>query len=203
MTFIIIIITTILTFTALNRRDIQSKLIFHPYSIKHRKEFYRFLTSGFLHADFLHFFINMFVLFSFGQAVEQYYGMVFGETKGQILFVMLYVSSIIASSISTYNKYQEMVSYQSLGASGAVSAVLFASIVFNPYSKIYLYGIIGIPGIIAGIGYIAYSYYAAQRQNDNINHEAHLYGAIYGLLFTIVFKPSLGLYFLKQLFFLN
>jgi membrane associated rhomboid family serine protease len=89
--------------------------------------------------------------------------------------------------------------YRSLGASGAVSAVVFTTILFNPYSKIYLYGIIGLPGIVMGIAYLIYSYYMSKREGEHINHEAHFYGAVYGMLFTIAFKPALFLFFIRQL----
>ena len=175
-------------------------LIFEPFSIKHYKQYYRYVTCGMLHADFFHLFVNMFVLYSFGQAVEYYYAKLFGQAA-PLIYLALYVSAIFVSNISTYYKYQNDSSYRALGASGAVSAVVFTSILFNPYAKIYLYGIVGLPGILLGVAYLGYSYYMTKKgSTDNINHEAHLQGALYGLLFTIVLKPTIFMVFINQLF---
>ncbi|MDZ4667601.1 MAG: rhomboid family intramembrane serine protease [bacterium] len=197
ITLIIIVITAILSIQAFSNTQLMNKLIFNPYTIKNRKQYLRFLSSGFLHADWMHLLINMFVLFSFGKVVEHYYAYFFGSAS-TFMYVLLYLSSIVAANASTYYRQQNNPSYNALGASGAVSAVVFASILFQPTAKIYLYGIIGIPGYIGGILYLVYSQYASQKNNDNVNHEAHLYGAIYGILFTLVFKPAVFKFFLNQ-----
>jgi membrane associated rhomboid family serine protease len=173
------------------------KLIFNPYVIHHNREWYRFLSSGFLHADWIHLLLNVFVLFSFGSVVQKYYAYFFGSA-GNYLFILLYLSSIIAANASTYYAQKNNPSYNSLGASGAVSAVVFASILFQPTAKIYLYGLIGIPGYLAGIAYLIYSQYSSKNGKGNINHEAHFYGAVYGVVFTLVFKPSVFKFFLNQ-----
>lgn len=198
MTIIIIILTVIISLLSFNNEELNRKLILNPYQVKRKKEWYRLVTSGFQHADFLHLFVNMFVLFSFGQVVESYYAYLFGP-NGKFLFVLLYVTAIFAANVSTYYKHQDNSYYNALGASGAVSAVVFASILFDPFNKIYLYGIIGLPGILLGIGYLAYSYYASKKQNDHINHDAHLFGAIYGIAFTVVLKPKVISLFVNQL----
>lgn len=142
----------------------------------------------------------MFVLYSFGQAVEYYYSKIFGSNSW-IIYLLLYFTSIFAANVATYFKYQNDSGYRSLGASGAVSAVVFTSILFNPYAKIYLYGIVGLPGIILGLAYLVYSYYMSRKDNaDNINHDAHWQGAVYGILFTIALKPKVFVLFLNQLF---
>lgn len=199
MTLYIVIITALVSLTAFSNQQILSKLIFNPYSVKNFNQWYRIITCGLLHADFLHLFINMFVLYSFGMAVEQYYSFVFGNAA-PYLFLLMYVSSIFAANVSTYFRYQNDLHYNSLGASGAVSAVLFTSILFAPYQPVYFYGFIKLPGIVMGVAYLIYSYYMTKKPSaDNINHEAHFYGAVYGMLFTIVLKPSLLLFFFKQL----
>ena len=114
------------------------------------------------------------------------------------MFLLLYLSSIGAANASSYYKNMNNPGYNSLGASGAVSAIVFASILFQPVAPIYLYGLIKIPGILAGVLYLIYSQYAAKRGGDNVNHEAHFYGAIYGVVFTLVFKPTVLAYFLSQ-----
>lgn len=197
ITIILIIVTAIISIQAFNQASFMQKLIFNPYVIHHNREWYRFLSSGFLHADWIHLLLNVFILFSFGSVVQKYYAYFFGSA-GNYLFVLLYLSSIIAANASTYYAQKNNPSYNSLGASGAVSAVVFASILFQPTAKIYLYGLIGIPGYLAGIAYLIYSQYSSKNGKDNINHEAHFYGAVYGVVFTLVFKPSVFKFFLNQ-----
>lgn len=198
MTIAIILITSLISLAGFYNNTVSDALIFNPYLIKHKKEWWRFLTCGLLHADFIHLFINMFVLFSFGQATEHYYSYAFGS-KATLMYLTLYISGIFAANVSTYYKFHHIPTYRSLGASGAVSAILFTTLVFNPYAKIYLYGIIGLPGIVIGLAYLVYSYYMSKKEGDHINHEAHFYGAIYGFIFPIAFKPALFLVFINQL----
>ncbi len=198
MTIIIIAITVFISVLSFNNQTVYRQLIFNPYLVKHHNQWYRMVTSGFQHADYLHLFVNMFVLYSFGNAVEFYYDDIF-ESRGSLAFILLYLTSIFAANVSTLNKHQNNSGYNALGASGAVSAVVFTSILFNPLNKIYLYGIIGVPGIILGVLYLGYSWYMGkQQQRDNINHEAHFYGAIYGILFTLVFEPKVFLVFINS-----
>lgn len=200
MTLYIVIFTTLISILALGNHKLMEQLIFNPYVTRVRNEWFRFFSCALLHADYIHLGVNMFVLYSFGQAVEYYYDYAFGS-KGTLMFILLYVSSVIAANISTYMKHQHNPAYNSLGASGAVSAIVFTSILFNPFDKVYLYGFIGLPGIVIGVAYLIYSYYMSQRASgDNINHEAHFYGSIHGIVFTIAFKPEIGKRFLEQLF---
>jgi|LakMenEpi03Aug12_release.lakeMendotaPanAssembly.Ray.scaffolds.fasta_scaffold109737_3 membrane associated rhomboid family serine protease len=198
ITIYIIIITVAVSLISFSRTDIFSKLTFSPYEISHRRQYWRFFSCALLHGDFFHLFINMFVLYSFGLAVERYYSFIFGNAS-TIIFLLLYISSVGAANVFSYYKHQNNSSFISVGASGAVSAIVFVSILFDPYRPLYLYGLIGIPGILLGIGYLIYSYYMSNKGTDNIDHNAHLYGAIYGMLFTIVFKPSLFLAFVFKL----
>jgi membrane associated rhomboid family serine protease len=200
MTTYIIIITCIISLIAFNQPQLMNALIFDPSKIKSEKQYYRFFTCGLLHGDFFHLFVNMFVLYSFGQAVEYYYSHIFGHITW-IVYLALYILSIGASNVSTYFKHQDNPAYRALGASGAVSAVVFTSILFAPFTKIYLYGIIGLPGIVLGGVYLAYSIYMSKKEaGDNINHDAHWQGAVFGILFTLVLKPSIFQIFLNQLF---
>lgn len=200
MTIILIALTVLISISCFTNHSLYQRLIHNPYLTKHHQQWYRMLTSGFMHADYMHLFINMFVLYSFGKAVEYYYQLVFGEA-GTLLFITLYLTAIIASSASTQFKYQNSSGYSSLGASGAVSAVVFTSILFAPFQKIYLYGLIGFPGILLGLAYLAYSYYMSKKdlKHDTTNHEAHFYGAVYGVVFTLLLKPNVFLIFLNQL----
>jgi membrane associated rhomboid family serine protease len=200
MTLYIIIITTIVSLIAFNQPRVMDALIFEPTQIKSEKQYYRFITCGLLHGDFFHLFVNMFVLYSFGQAVEYYYSKIFGQSSW-IIYLLLYVLSLFAANVSTYFKHQNNPSYRALGASGAVSAIVFTSILFAPFTKIYLYGVIGLPGILLGVLYLAYSFYMSKRESaDNINHDVHWQGAVFGVLFTIVLKPEVVRIFLSQFF---
>ena len=169
-----------------------------PYDVKHHKEYYRFISSGFVHAGWLHLGINMFVFWMFGRAVEQYYEINFGEF-GNILFLALYLLGIILSDAFTYFQNQDNPGYRGLGASGAVAAVLFAFIIFNPWEMLYIWGIIPIPAVIAGILYLIYEYVESRRGVGRINHHAHFFGAIFGLVFTFILKPELLPKFIHEL----
>jgi membrane associated rhomboid family serine protease len=194
ITIVLILITAAISIQAFYQPNIMDKLILNPYLVKNKNEWWRMLSSGFLHADWSHLLMNMFVLFAFGAEVESYYMLFFGAS-GKVLFVLLYVSSIVAANASSYYKNQNNGYYNSLGASGATSAIVFASILFNPLQKFYF----GIPGIFMGIIYLIYSNYAAKQNADTINHDAHFFGAVYGLIFTLVLKPQIGLFFIEQL----
>jgi len=198
LTLLIIIITSAISILAFQNRGLMERYIFNPYTIHHRKEWFRFISSGFLHADWLHLIINMLVLFSFGFTLERYFDSYFGE-KSQVYFVLLYIGGMMTAVLPTYSKHKDNPSYNALGASGAVAAVVFSFILFNPLQNLCLYGILCMPGIIFAILYLIYCYYMAKKGGDNINHDAHLWGAVYGFLFTILLKPSLFLEFIQQI----
>ena len=203
MTTLFIIATIIISALAFQNHSLYIKLIFNPYTINTQKQWYRFFSSGFIHADLIHLAINMLVLYSFGSIVEFYYSDAFGE-RGKLYFVILYLSSIMMSLIPTYNRHKLDISYNGLGASGAVSAVVFSMILFDPVHRLCLYGFICLPGIIFGVLYLTYCYYMGKRGGDNINHSAHMWGAIYGFSFTFLLKPSLILdFFGKLIYFRN
>ena len=203
MTTFFLIATILVSALAFQNQSLNRKLIFNPYLIHSQKQWYRFFTSGFIHADVIHLAVNMFVLYSFGGIVEYYYSEVFGE-RGSFYFVILYVSSLMMSLIPTYNKNKYNLLYNGLGASGAVSAVVFTFILFDPLKTLSLYYIINLPGILFGILYLGYCYYMGKRGGDNINHSAHLWGAIYGFAFTVLLKPYLlAEFFEKLIFFRN
>lgn len=213
ITYIIIGFTCLISFTCFDNREKTNKLIFNPYAIKELKQYYRFFSCGFIHGDFMHLLFNMLVLFFFGVTVERYYDQIFGS-KGPLMFLILYLGAFIFSHLPTYWRYKEIPSYNSLGASGATVAVLFTFILFDPWSKLYLYFAIPVYAILFAIIYLIYSgmkmgiisdrilpnsiRYRLQAP-DNINHEAHFYGALWGVLFTLLFKPTVGLHFLSRL----
>ena len=199
ITVIIIAITCIVSILCFNGTLNGNKLIFNAYQVWHRKEWYRMLTSGIIHSGWGHLFFNMLTLYFFGRVVEQYFSAAFGGVLGTILYVVLYVSALAISSLGDLVKYRDNWNYNALGASGAVSAVLFASILFAPKMGIYIYLIpIPVPGYIFAPLYLLYCWYMAKRNMDNIGHTAHFWGAVYGLLFPIICKPDVLSFCLSQ-----
>ncbi|MCX6269887.1 MAG: rhomboid family intramembrane serine protease [Bacteroidetes bacterium] len=191
MTITILIITGIISIFALNRQDVMSRFQFNAYMIRNQKEWWRFFTYAFLHADFIHLAVNLFVLYSFGEIVEMFYKVTFPE-KGGYYFFLLYTGGILFSTLPSYWKHKEDIYYNAVGASGAVSAVLFASILFYPEGKIsFIFLPIPIPAVVFGVLYLVYSAYMSNKGKDNIGHDAHFWGAIFGISFTILLKPAL------------
>jgi membrane associated rhomboid family serine protease len=197
-TNIIVAITVVLSFMAFSNQELVRKFIFNPYAINKRNQYYRFITSGFIHNDHMHLIFNMISFYFFGAGVEIIFSHVFGDL-GSIYFVALYILGIIVSDVPTYFKNQNNPGYNALGASGGVSAVVFAFILFLPLEKINLYFFVPIPGFILGALYIFYSWYSSRKANDNVNHDAHLYGALFGLIFCIVLYPEAVPNFFRQL----
>ena len=201
VTLIIVIVSSLLSFLAFHNPILMSRYDFSPFRISKRKEYYRFISHAFLHADWTHLIINMIVLFSFGTYVEREFRIL--ENSGSIRsgwesFLLLYFSAVIISSVTSFIKKRNDPYYVAVGASGAVSAVLFTSIFFSPLEKILLYGVLPIPGIVFGILYLGYSSYMGKRDKDNINHDAHFWGAVYGLLYPLLLDPSLIHQFIRQ-----
>jgi membrane associated rhomboid family serine protease len=202
ITFIIILITVITSIYAMNNDSLKNKLMFNAYQINHRKEWYRFFSHGIIHADFAHLMFNMYSLYIFGESVERAYRIeeVFGA-KGPLFFILLYVGGLVLSSLYSYEKHKNDIWYNALGASGAVSAVIFAYIALSPRSEL---GLIIIPGLrlpayIFGLLFLGVEYYLGKRGESNIGHDAHFWGAVYGILFTFILKPSLFSNFITQI----
>lgn len=198
ITNIVVAVTCLISFAFMNNQRMKSALIFHPVTIKKQGSWYRFLSSGFIHADVLHLAINMFVLWSFGNAVERFYYPSFLGQSSSAMYLFLYFGGIAVASIPSYFRHKNDPSYAALGASGGVSAVVFAVIVFEPWQNLYLYGIIAIPQILAGIAYIAYSWYKDKTASDNIGHMAHLTGAAWGFAFTCALNLDLLTKFIQK-----
>ncbi len=191
-------ITCLISFIMMQNRAGTARLIFHPVTIRQRHEWYRFLTSGFIHADFVHLAINMFVLWSFGNAIERFYYPTFlGEFSAQ-KYMVLYFGGIIAASVPDYVRYNRNPNYAALGASGGVSAVVFAAILFEPWQNLYLYGVIAIPQILAGAAYLYYSWYSDRRVGDKVAHMAHFAGAVWGFVATGLMNPGLFARFIEK-----
>lgn len=201
ITFLIIGITILVSLFAMENHTLKNKLMFNAYMINHRKEWYRFFSNGLIHADFMHLAFNMFTLYMFGRGVEQVYSsdQLFGE-KGTLFFILLYIGGLIMSSLYSYEKHKNDVYYNALGASGAVSAVVFAYIFIAPTTKLgFLFIPIPIPAYLFGIIFLAIEYYLSKKGQSNIGHDAHLWGAVYGFVFTAILKPSLITQFFHQI----
>src|SRR5690606_24637636 len=175
-----------------------SGLIMNPYYTERHRQYYRFITSGFIHKDHVHLLWNMFSFYFFGTAIERKFHEEFG-TSGGLYFIALYILAIIVSDIPTYFKNRNNPGYNSLGASGGVSAVIIAYIIFERLSWICVYIALCMPGFILGALYILFSWYQGRRANDNINHDDHLYGALFGFVFCVVVAPSSIGNFFEQL----
>ncbi|HET6243437.1 MAG TPA: rhomboid family intramembrane serine protease [Bacteroidia bacterium] len=198
MTLIIIIITALVSIIAFQKHDIMYKYQFNPYFVKNNNEWIRFFSHALLHADWMHLIFNMLVLYFFGSVVESYFDLYFGD-KGILYFLLLYIGGIIFAVLPTYRKHQNDIYYNSVGASGAVSAVLFSSVLLDPVRDLCLYGVLCFPGIIWALIYLGYSFYMGRRGKDNINHDAHFWGAIFGIVFTIAIRPSFAVEFLDKI----
>nr|WP_203558449.1 rhomboid family intramembrane serine protease [Bacteroides sp. 519] len=197
MTYLIIGITVVVSFMCFGNRALFEKLAFIPYLAVKEKQWYRLITHGFVHADTVHLLVNMFTFWSFGVYMEflfEYMG------HGRLAFFILYFGGMIVASLYDLIKKNNNPYYISVGASGAVSAVLFSSIFFDPWGEILLFAIIPIPGILFGVLYLVYCQYMAKRGGDNINHNAHFYGAVYGFLFPLILNPLYVDAFIEGLF---
>ncbi len=199
ITLVLIAVTCLVSILCFTGTLDTNKLVFNAYSVWHRKEWHRMLTHGLVHGGWGHLFFNMLTLYFFGKVVEQYFALTFGGTLGCVLYIVLYVSAIAVSSVWDLVKFRNDWNYNAVGASGAVSAILFASILFEPKMGIYIYLIpIPVPGYIFAPLYLLYCWYMAKRNMDNIGHTAHFWGAVYGLVFPLICRPEFFRHFLSQ-----
>lgn len=197
-TFILIVITCLLSFIAFGNARVMNRLIMWPPAIMQRGQFDRFISYGFVHANGTHLLFNMITLYFFGRAIEAFYR----PYVAGMGFVLFYLAALVIAMLPSYFRHKTDPGYLSLGASGAVSAVLFAYILFAPWSMIYVF-FIPMPAIIYALLYTAYTVYAARRGQDNINHSAHLWGAGFGIIATIAIEPQLLGRFIQELLHFN
>lgn len=196
----LVIITSVISYLAFNNRDLFEKLKHYPVAEAKNGEYYRFLSSGFVHGSMVHLLVNMYVLLMFGQVVEETLVQVFGAT-GRIVFVVMYLVGIIVADIPTFLKHKNNPAFASIGASGAVSAVVFVYILFYPWNMLSVFPLffIKFPAIAGGIAYLMYTSWASRNKRDNIDHMAHFAGAIFGILFIFAIKPSMIPFFFEQI----
>lgn len=202
LTIIIIIVTVAVSLAANNNPELYSKLLFNPYQVTERKEWHRLITHAFVHDknNIFHLIFNMYVLYSFGNAIEGFLAYALGS-KAMLYYLFIYLGGTMAATIPALIKHKNNYAYNSVGASGAVSSVLFAAIAFMPLSGGIgiLFIPISIPPIIFGVLYIAYEMYMDKRGGTNIAHDAHIGGALFGLLFTLLFVPGAFINFIHQI----
>lgn len=192
-TVTLILITVIISLIAFSNQKVMSRLIFWPPAMQ-RGQYDRFITHGFVHANGTHLLFNMITLFFFGSVIESFYR----QYMYDLGFVLFYLGGLIFAILPSYLKHRNDHRWASLGASGAVSAVLFAYILFEPWKLIFVF-FIPVPAIIFAVLYVAYSVWSGKRDNSNINHSAHLWGAAYGVIMTIIIEPRLIGHFLNKL----
>ena len=202
--YILIGLTVAISAYAWSKNELMESWIMQPYVMARSGQWYRLLTSGFLHADWGHLLFNMFAFYSFGPLVLATLESGFGQALGLGLFLLLYLGGIIVSDLPTYFQHRNDPGYRSLGASGGVSSVVFASILLFPVNAngggIIIFPIpIPIQPFLFGFLYLAYSWYMGRRRGDNINHDAHFYGALYGVVLLLALMPPAGLLFIQQI----
>lgn len=195
ITLALIAVTVIVSWQAWERDSLFQRLILWTPAIDRRREYDRLLTHGFIHADGMHLAFNMITLYSFGGLMEAY----FSARITPVGYLLFYLSAIVVAILPTYLRHRRDARYSSLGASGAVSAVLFASVLLDPWGGIVLFFVLPVPAFVFAGLYVWYSIWMDKRGGDNINHSAHLWGALYGLLFTLLQQPALAGHFLRRL----
>jgi len=197
LSFLIMAVTVGISLLAWQKPAWLDAMMMSPYRIDRKKEYWRFITSGFIHADFAHLFFNLFSFYFFGTQLEYIFGIIFPGFGGEV-FILFYLLAILVADLPTYFKQRNNPYFNSLGASGAVSAVIFAGIMFFPTEKIYLFGFVGIPGFIYAGLFTWYSIAMDRRGRDYVNHSAHLYGGLFGVLFITLTRPSTWVEFFSQ-----
>jgi membrane associated rhomboid family serine protease len=190
--FVIFAITIIVTLIAFYNEDFYNKLILHPYNVSKGKSVYTLITSGFIHADWMHLLFNMMTFYFFAFQLE--------PVLGHWQFGLLYMVSLILSDLPSVAKHKNDFWYRSLGASGAISAVVFSAILFNPLGKMGLLFIpVQIPAVLFGVLYLIYCSYASKRGVGNVNHDAHFFGALSGIMITVLLQPQIVPYFFRTI----
>ncbi|WP_295865263.1 rhomboid family intramembrane serine protease [uncultured Xanthomonas sp.] len=194
---ILIVLTVLVSWAAFNNRRLLDRLILWPPAIDRHKQYDRLVTYGFIHADFPHLLFNMVTLYFFGGPIEV---LMERMTGNMLVYPLFYLSALVVSILPSYLKNQKNPNYMSLGASGAVSAVLFAFILMAPWTGIFFFFIpIPIPAILYAVFYVGYSIWMERRGGDNVNHSAHLAGAAFGVMFLLIMEPSVLQHFLGEL----
>lgn len=198
-TILIVILTCIISYYAFQNRNFFEQLKHYPYQEQRDQSYSRWLSAGFLHGSWTHLLVNMFVLYQFGESVEHYLIRHHGAALGRTYLTIAYILMIILANIPTYLKHKENPGFASIGASGAVSGILFMFILMEPWRMLGIMLVIPCPAIVAGILYLIYSSWASKNSNDNIDHDAHFYGALCGIVFMILLNPAIINSFIRKI----
>ena len=194
LTLAILAVTCLVSWIAFKDRKLMQRLLLWPPAVSKKHEYWRLLSYGLVHADFQHLLFNMITLFFFGRALEGF----FAGYLGPLGLLWFYLGGLLVSILPTYIKNRNNANYYSLGASGAVSAVLFAFILLSPWSMIIVF-VIPVPAILYAVAFLGYSIYMDHRGGGYINHSAHSWGAAYGVLFMVIMDPRVTVVFVQQL----
>jgi membrane associated rhomboid family serine protease len=198
VTLILIVINVAFSMAAFNNPALKARFMFNPYAVRHRNEWWRLFTGAFLHADYIHLAFNMLALYSFGKVLEEGVFSNLFEAKAPIYFLGLYFGGLLFADIYSFEKHKNDIWYNSIGASGAVSAVIFSFIMFFPFATIGVF-FIPMPAIVFAVLYTIYSIYAGRKGQDNINHGAHMGGAAFGIIYTFIVYHNTWARFVEQI----
>jgi membrane associated rhomboid family serine protease len=199
ITLLIIVFTGLMSYQGFSNYHMIDRWKHYPYRESRQKEWYRLLTSGFVHADWIHLLINMYVLFSFGSYIESNIVSWYGNAAGRLIFLLVYLLNIILANIPTTIRQIHNPGFSSIGASGAISGLLFMTILFNPWSMFQLFFIVPIPAVLLGAGYLIYSSMAANKGQGRLDHSAHFAGALAGMALIILIHPEIVGDFFRKL----
>ncbi|HZH44319.1 MAG TPA: rhomboid family intramembrane serine protease [Lysobacter sp.] len=194
LTLALVAVTVAVSWLAFERPRLLDRLLLWSPAVARQRQYDRLLTHGFVHADWPHLLFNMITLYFFGTPIER----VLSGLIGPVGFLLFYLSAVVVAILPSYLRHRRDPHYRSLGASGAVSAVLFAFILLQPWTLIFVF-FLPVPAIVYAVAYVGYSFYMDRRGGDNINHSAHLAGAVYGVLFMLIMEPRLFGAFVQEL----
>jgi membrane associated rhomboid family serine protease len=188
------VLTILLSIYGFKRQDFLSKMLFSPYQVYHHRKWFQLVTSGLVHNDFFHLLFNMITFYFFAFHLE--------IAIGSQNFAIIYIGSLVLSHLLTLSKNKDNYNYRSLGASGAISGVIFSSILIFPTNKMIIMPIpIPLPSVVFGVAYLVWCRFATSRANDNINHDAHFSGAVAGVILMLLLEGRSIILIWKNLFF--
>lgn len=212
ITLILVVVNTAVSLIAFSNESLMRKSLFNPYLVVQNNEWHRVLAHAFVHGNLIHLLFNMYVLYQFGQLIETIFTSAdvfarlfptlefWGVSRGKLYFVLLYFGGLLAATLPAFRKHSDNPHYNSLGASGAVSAVVLGIIILLPTMSLYLFFIpIPIPAFVIGGAYLVYEYFMSKRMSTGIAHDAHLWGGLFGLVFLLLIKPAFGLHFIQSI----
>jgi len=194
MTLVLVAITVAISIAGFNNLRVIESLIFSPLAVLRNRDWHRLVTYGFIHADGTHLLFNMVTLFFFGPQVEA----ALVPRIGSAGYILFYLAALVVSILPSMWRHRNDAKWLSLGASGAVTAVLFAFILLRPWAMIVVF-VVPMPAILYAVVYVAYTIWADRRQRDRVNHSAHLWGAAFGVLFMVALSPRIVPAFLDAL----